>query len=123
LNETIHFLPEFVRGGGEHGPARVHHDVPLRGDVAQTQPKLLAKPSPGAIPANCDAESPRDSKPDPRPLLLISVLGKQECGEVRPAEALPVFIDAPKIRGSKDPRTFGEAEPIWRCGRLFRRSP
>jgi len=57
--------------GFENGPARVYHDIPLRGDLAEAHAEQFAQPAFGAIAAHGIPKGARNGETDARSVTLF----------------------------------------------------
>lgn len=122
-HQPVYFASKSFYGGLQSRAPWIDYDVPVRLDVAHTNPNRLSQPPLHAVSHDRLSEGAWHREAQPRPLLFAPWNSQAKRRKVRARNPAPLVVRFAEIRSSQNSSALRETEASRQTGQLSRRSP
>jgi hypothetical protein len=120
-HQPLHFASKLLHRRLQSRAPRVNHDIPLRCDVVQTNPKRFPQSPLHPVSHHSLSEGTWHREAQPRPLLFAPWNSQAKRRKVRACNPAPLTVRFAEIRSSQNSSALRETEASRQTGQLSRR--
>jgi len=122
-HQPIHLASKLLYRRLQSRAPGVDHDVPMRCDLVQTNPKRFSQPPLRPVSHHSLSEGAWHREAQPRPLLFAPRNSQAKCRKIRARNPATFIVRFAEIRSSQNPSTLRKTEASRQSEQLSRRSP